>query len=1380
MVEASTQTDSETIDQENQIGLNYLIRNRYSTEFITNALNENSIRLNYRNNDGDTALHLAVEVCNENIVDLLVRKGARVDIKNNLNKTPIDIMHEICKNSSNSNDSDRAKWKAIQISLEGESSSNEWMELDENPAKRPASPLDNSTSEPKKRKTHHPAGGIKTSLHGIVFQLKLLMLFACHAIERSSGPFLMASEMVAAEKFDDIVFHMNHKTRYLQAKHKLDCEKDKITSASLLSTSNKEAFSLQKYFISFCKIKRNEEWFGKSDLCEFIIITNTYPDLTETGRTIKHRDSNASIKWRKICKKELSDDDREILYIDKFGAEKYKLDVTGDLREIMIMSLLNDVLGMKLIENLVAIRDTLKAIKTVQFKASIIEAKRSVEKINEKSSKDHIKLKCDKVLQLEGKVFDEKTNKNYMDSLKKAKREFGKSLKNRKSGLNELKREFLDKAQEISELAMKELKDSETLLAKSKDSKSNEFKMLEEDKQKMLEAEKELNEARKKIQKAKNLESLKQQSKNSIIKNYVSLKFFDDDDLRKVDSKDKLEEVKSKMDGKLEQIISQISIIHVWFNEFDSLFNEFFQKLYFVTNYPDNKKLDEYINDELRESFNLLNSDLLMAALEEKMLNFLKYYENGRAKFLTLDDIKTFFDTLKKKLTGIMASGLHTLHVNVLKNYGIRFKKNPEKLQAFFNEYNDQMQVFHFCTTTSRLSAIKVLRTIEACPLFRQPDSYIFTNLHTLLVGEVGSTYTLMQPQEIILNAFRAPKSHFLLVIECHDEADGENEKRLDLNKLYESLFDILSENPKKKLILIAKSELLFGRLKINHFQEDKIVFKDLEDASQTRVLRKNVNFQKKNNIELIALIDENSANSVFDQMILEEFIESDKKPFKIGDDKAFLSIDYVINFYINRQFLRNGTTQAEEDFCKGESFKNKVIIVANEAGMGKSTVLTSIAEKMKNTLSNLWIVRVNLNDYADRRKPQSLFKIHFDENDVNSAINFLTKMVIVSYPKKNPANRFQQNLFKLGLENNHSHDGTVGRKPKIVIIFDGFDEVSRNLKTRVTVLIKALKMSQVTQIWVSTRLHKKSHLEKALESKAYELDPLSELDQIELASKFWKWKLKFAKTLSEKKHVLKSFKEILEYLLDIKLPETDYATQLRESILEIRRKFPLKNRSKKKALIEDIDSLDFSEYIKKLKDHWESVEDKDFHFTENPLHLRMLTEVIYEKKFELLENFGLFDLFDAFVEIKFGIYYKNKGNARGNETIEELCNRDTDNLRKIHCALAVKKLTNNNYQYATLPNLQFECKDKQQFDRIGFLKLDEEKDTLEFIHRSYAEFFCSIYLIDNQENEQVQKLAKNLVPNQDSSKEDDYKLLRQFIMKNTNKNELKKNVFFQ
>lgn len=1377
MMDAYTQTDSETIDHENQIGLNYLIRNRCSTELITNALNENSVRLNYRNNDGDTALHLAVEACNENIVDLLVRKGAPVDIKNYFNKTPIDIMHDKWKNSSNFSDSDRAKWKAIQISLEGESSSNESMELDENPAnspKRPASPSNDSTPRPKKRITH-PAGGIKTSLNGVVFQLKLLMLFACHAIERSSEPFLMASEMVAAEKFDDIVFHMNHKTRYLQAKHKLDCVKDKITSASLLSTSDKEAFSLQKYFISFCKIKRNEEWFGKSDLCEFIIITNTYPDLTETDRTIKHRDSNASIRWRKISKKDLSDDDREILYIDKFEAEKYKLDATDELREILITSLLNGVLGMKLIKNLVAIRDTLKAIKTVQFKASIIEAKRSVEQINEKCSVNHIKFQCEKVLQLEGKVLEGESNKIHMDSLKKAKQEVSKPLKNRKF---ELKRKFLNIAKEVSELAMKELNDSETLLAKTKDSKSNEFKMLEEDKTKMLKAEKELNEARKGIQESKNLESLKQQSKNSIIKNYVSQKFYDDD-LRKVDSEDKLEKVKNKMDGKLEQIISQISIIHVWFNEFDSLFNEFFEKLYFVTNYPDKEKLDEYINDELRDSFNLLNSDLLMAALEVKMLNFLKYYKNGRAEFLTLDDIKTFFDTLKQKLTGIMASGLHTLHVNVLKNYGIRFKKNPEKLQAFFNKSNDQMQVFHFCTTTSRLSAIKVLRTIEACPLFRQPDSYIFTNLHTLLVGEVGSTYTLMQPQEIILNAFRAPKSHFLLVIECHDEADGENQNRLDLNKLYESLYDILSENSRKKLIFIAKSQLSFGRLKINHFQEDKILFKDLDDVSKTKVLKKNVNFQqKKNYIELIELIDENSANCVFDQMILEEFIDSDQKPFRIGDDKAFLSIDYVKNFYINRKFLRNDTSQDEDDFCKAESFENKVIIVANEAGMGKSTVLTSIAEKMKNTLSNLWIVRVNLNDYADRRKPQSLFKIKFDENEVNSAIKFLTKMVIVSYPKKNPANRFQQNLFKLGLENNSLHNETGGRKPKIVIIFDGFDEVSRSLKTNVTVLIKALKMSQVTQIWVSTRLHKKPHLEKALVSNAYELDPLSELNQIELASKFWKWKLKFAKTLSEKKHVLKSFKEILEYLLDIKLPETDYATQLRESILEIRKKFPLKNRSKKKALIEDIDCLDFSEYIKKLKDHWESVEDKDFHFTENPLHLRMLTEVIYEKKFELLENFGLFDLFDAFVEIKFGIYYKNKGNARGNETIEELCNRDTDNLRKIHCALAVKKLTNDN-QYETLPNLHFECKDKQQFDRIGFLKLDEEKDTLEFMHRSYAEFFCSIYLIDNLENEQVQKLAKKLVPNQDSSKEDDYKLLRQFILKNTNKNELKKKVFF-
>lgn len=183
------------------------------------------------------------------------------------------------------------------------------------------------------------------------------------------------------------------------------------------------------------------------------------------------------------------------------------------------------------------------------------------------------------------------------------------------------------------------------------------------------------------------------------------------------------------------------------------------------------------------------------------------------------------------------------------------------------------------------------------------------------------------------------------------------------------------------------------------------------------------------------------------------------------------------------------------------------------------------------------------------------------------------------------------------------------------------------------------------------------------------------------------------------------------------------------------------------------------------FKDQWNSIEENDFHFTSNPLHLRMLTEVIYVNKFEFNpENFGLLNLFDEFVKIKFRIYYELKAKLGNCEAAEELCKRDSDDMRKTHCAEAVKMFTDGKTCYK-LPNLQFQPSNKQEYDRIGFLKLDEEEGQLKFLHRSYAEYFCSIYLIDNQTNERVNDIARTLI------KKDDYKLLRQFYEKSLENN---------
>lgn len=58
---------TEAVKLENQIAINYLIRNRFPNEQIKDALNKPSIDIDYRNSDGDTALHLAVMTENKEI-----------------------------------------------------------------------------------------------------------------------------------------------------------------------------------------------------------------------------------------------------------------------------------------------------------------------------------------------------------------------------------------------------------------------------------------------------------------------------------------------------------------------------------------------------------------------------------------------------------------------------------------------------------------------------------------------------------------------------------------------------------------------------------------------------------------------------------------------------------------------------------------------------------------------------------------------------------------------------------------------------------------------------------------------------------------------------------------------------------------------------------------------------------------------------------------------------------------------------------------------------------------------------------------------------------------------------------------------------------------
>jgi hypothetical protein len=129
----------------------------------------------------------------------------------------------------------------------------------------------------------YSASGLKSSLHGVAYQLMLLMLFLKRGFD-SKYSFLLATEMDAAEKFDDAVFIYEKNGekfgRFLQAKH-IRSEEKRIKSVDLMTETDGK-FSLQKYFLSYREIKKHLI-FKNICLKDFIICTNIDFDFESKG-----------------------------------------------------------------------------------------------------------------------------------------------------------------------------------------------------------------------------------------------------------------------------------------------------------------------------------------------------------------------------------------------------------------------------------------------------------------------------------------------------------------------------------------------------------------------------------------------------------------------------------------------------------------------------------------------------------------------------------------------------------------------------------------------------------------------------------------------------------------------------------------------------------------------------------------------------------------------------------------------------------------------------------------------------------------------------------------------------------------------------------------
>jgi ankyrin repeat protein len=573
---------------------------------------------------------------------------------------------------------------------------------------------------------------------------------------------------------------------------------------------------------------------------------------------------------------------------------------------------------------------------------------------------------------------------------------------------------------------------------------------------------------------------------------------------------------------------------------------------------------------------------------------------------------------------------------------------------------------------------------------------------------------------------------------------------------MFKELFSSLKQKNTLKIILTTQSEnstaQFIERIATKTLREgitttdEQLTWSDLTASSQRKMLEKTVIFQGTR----VALNQVTSVESVTDSFPLAELLR--EKELKIGkepipSDSSGYSEMYYIDRTINhniviRQDISNenqegrfadllaSTEQEFKQLCQKNPKRNvhwlvkdksgeliwqqsqgdlntlrkytdaqkshsyapsdldkllqlakhkRVMIIAEKAGMGKSTVLTHLSKGIKQKFPVHWLVRIDLNNYTELLRAQKGKKL-----DKRRLFEFVSKEVLKL------ESHLEKELFRKSFEGNKTN--------KVVVMVDGFDEISPNYKETVLDILQVLKQTSLEQLWVATRPHLRDELEDNLQQLSYTLEPFSEDDQVEFLKKFW---------------------------FQTSNPEDKDQPRLKIFAITL---------------------------IKKLA---QSISDKDKEFTGIPLQTRMLAEA-FEQEFmsfyssekpqpELPRRLDLVGLYRSFIERKHDIYYKEKCKTPGGNLVaEEQRKRDFKSIQVEHQLLALEALFTED-QVTFVESYDRTTFSDEELARIGIAQRNHGGKP-HFIHRTFAEYFVADFLVNQltkktKQHERVKEL---------------------------------------
>lgn len=251
----------------------------------------------------------------------------------------------------------------------------------------------------------------------------------------------------------------------------------------------------------------------------------------------------------------------------------------------------------------------------------------------------------------------------------------------------------------------------------------------------------------------------------------------------------------------------------------------------------------------------------------------------------------------------------------------------------------------------------------------------------------------------------------------------------------------------------------------------------DLKDQAKSEILQSNFVFQG-STVKLEDMISNDS--EILQNIPLDSILQLKNQKSQEFEN----TLPKGLNIFIERTYahVKNSTEiECDKNDVSKILLKNRCVVLAAMAGMGKTTSAINFAKMLKQENPKSWVFFVDLKQHA----------VVYQKDNQNQHENFDPAFFSKQLLKFD--SEFEEKLF----EHHYSQS-------KIFFVIDGFDEISPLYKKFVLNMIKSIKESGNCSI-VTTRIHLAEELRNKLGIDLFSLKPFSRTDQIQFIENFWR-----------------------------------------------------------------------------------------------------------------------------------------------------------------------------------------------------------------------------------------------------------------------------------